>query len=142
MAQQFRRPESDVPERPISFNAAEDLGAFELAELWADRSAWPLRDRAMYDELAELACLSALARWWGCAENRDLAVQVITYEHDSQELEVRLAGAHASDPVVISRDWTGKRRQVAYDQWMKIDGPEGITKVMDVATLLLRISFQ
>jgi hypothetical protein len=39
MAQRYRRQESDVPERPITFNAAGDLGAFELAELWADRSA-------------------------------------------------------------------------------------------------------
>jgi hypothetical protein len=63
MAQRYRRPESDVPERPITFNAAQDLGAFELAELWADRSAWPIRDRTVYDELAELACMAALG-WW------------------------------------------------------------------------------
>jgi hypothetical protein len=60
---QYRRLSSDIPERPITFNAAQDLGAFELAELWADRSAWPLQDRTVYDELAELACMSALARW-------------------------------------------------------------------------------
>ena len=60
---QYRRLSSDVPERPITFDAAQDLGAFELAELWADRSAWPLQDRTVYDELAELACMSALARW-------------------------------------------------------------------------------
>jgi hypothetical protein len=63
MAKQYRRPVSEVPERPITFNAAEGLGAFELAELWADRSAWPLRNRTEYDELAELACMAALARW-------------------------------------------------------------------------------
>jgi hypothetical protein len=63
MAQRYRRPASDVPERPITFNAAQDLGAFELAELWADRSAWPIGDRTVYDELAELACMAALGRW-------------------------------------------------------------------------------
>jgi hypothetical protein len=63
MAQRYRRPESDVPERPITFNAAQDLGAFELAELWADRSAWPVLVRTVYDELAELACMAALGRW-------------------------------------------------------------------------------
>jgi hypothetical protein len=47
MAQRYQRPESDVPELPISFNAAENLGAFELKELWADRSAWPVRDRTV-----------------------------------------------------------------------------------------------
>ena len=54
---------TETPERPITFNAAEDLGAFELAQLWADRTAWPLSERTEYDELAELACMSALAKW-------------------------------------------------------------------------------
>jgi hypothetical protein len=63
MTRQYRRPESDVPERPITFKAAENIGAFELAELWSNRMAWPVRDRTVYDELAELACMAALARW-------------------------------------------------------------------------------
>src|SRR5437763_14801039 len=54
---------SETPERPITFNAAENLGAFELAQLWADRTAWPLSERTAYDELAELATISALAKW-------------------------------------------------------------------------------
>lgn len=57
------RKRSDPPPRPITFRAAEELGAFELAELWADRTAWPIDERAAYDELAELAVMSALARW-------------------------------------------------------------------------------
>ena len=51
------------PARPITFHAADDLGAFDLAQLWADRTAWPLNERTPYDELAELACMSALAAW-------------------------------------------------------------------------------
>jgi hypothetical protein len=54
---------SEAPERPITFRAAEDLGAFQLAELWADRMAWPVTERTPYDELAELAVMSALATW-------------------------------------------------------------------------------
>jgi len=54
---------SEAPERPITFRAAEDLGAFELAQLWADRTAWPINERTAYDELAELATMSALAKW-------------------------------------------------------------------------------
>jgi hypothetical protein len=54
---------SENPERPITFNAAENLGAFQLAELWADRTAWPITERTAYDELAELATMSALAKW-------------------------------------------------------------------------------
>jgi hypothetical protein len=61
MIPSHKRPEA--PERPITFNAAEDLGAFQLAELWADRTAWPITERAAYDELAELAIMSALAKW-------------------------------------------------------------------------------
>jgi hypothetical protein len=61
MIPSHKRPEA--PERPITFNAAEDLGAFELAQLWADRTAWPISERTTYDELAELATLSALAKW-------------------------------------------------------------------------------
>jgi hypothetical protein len=56
-----KRPET--PARPITVNAAEDLGAFDLAQLWADRTAWPLNERTPYDELAELAWMSALAAW-------------------------------------------------------------------------------
>jgi hypothetical protein len=53
----------ETPPRPITFRAAEDLGALELARLWADGSAWELVDRTQYDELAELAVMSALAAW-------------------------------------------------------------------------------
>ena len=56
-----KRP--DDPGRPVTFNAAESLGPFELAQLWADRTAWPIDERTPYDELAELACMSALAAW-------------------------------------------------------------------------------
>jgi hypothetical protein len=57
------RKAPEAPSRPITFRAAEDLGAFELAQLWADRMAWPISERTAYDELAELACMSALAKW-------------------------------------------------------------------------------
>jgi hypothetical protein len=31
--------------------------------LWCDRTAWPLDERTRYDELSELAVMSALAEW-------------------------------------------------------------------------------
>lgn len=49
-----------TPSRPVTFRAAESLGAFELAQLWADRTAWPIDERTQYDELSELAVMSAL----------------------------------------------------------------------------------
>lgn len=57
------RDRSEPPSRPITFRAAEDLGAFELAQLWADRTAWPIDERTPYDELSELAVMSALRTW-------------------------------------------------------------------------------
>jgi len=36
------RKRNDPPPRPVTFTAAEDLNPFELAELWADRMAWPV----------------------------------------------------------------------------------------------------
>lgn len=60
---QYQRRQDEVPERPVTFRAAERLGAFELAQLWADRTAWPIDERTQYDELSELACMSALGTW-------------------------------------------------------------------------------
>jgi hypothetical protein len=57
------RKSPETPSRPITFRAAEDLGPFELAQLWADRTAWPIEERTQYDELAELAVMSALGMW-------------------------------------------------------------------------------
>ena len=53
----------EPPAPPITFRAAEDLGPFELAQLWCDRTAWPIDERTQYDELSELAVMSALAAW-------------------------------------------------------------------------------
>jgi hypothetical protein len=55
----------EPPARPITFRAAEDLGPFELAQLWCDRTAWPIDERTQYDELSELAVMSALVTWLG-----------------------------------------------------------------------------
>ena len=48
--------------RAVTFDEAEELGAFELARQWADRLAWPMNATA-HSEIAELACMSALAQW-------------------------------------------------------------------------------
>ena len=62
----------EPPARPITFRAAEDLGPFELAQLWCDRTAWPIDERTQYDELSELAVMSALAQVApAVAANRD-----------------------------------------------------------------------
>lgn len=47
----------------LRIRTAENLGAFELAQLWTDRTAWPIDERTQYDELSELAVMSALGKW-------------------------------------------------------------------------------
>jgi hypothetical protein len=53
----------EPPARPIMFRVAEDLGPFDLAQLWSDCKAWPIDDRTQYDELSELTVMCALATW-------------------------------------------------------------------------------
>jgi hypothetical protein len=90
----------ETPSRLITFRAAENLGAFELAQLWADRKAWPIDERTQYDELAELAVMSALSRWlrrW-----QPIAIH-----------SAMLAGAR---PEAI-QGALGNSPQVAFDRW-------------------------
>jgi len=110
---------SETPTRPITFRAAEELGAFELAQLWTDRTAWPIDDRTQYDELSELAVMSALGAWlrrW-----QPIAIH-----------SAMLAGAR---PEAI-QGALGNSLQVAFDRWHEwalgqrdftTDGKPGIT---------------
>ena len=91
---------SEAPERPITFHAAEDIGAFQLAELWADRTAWPISERTAYDELAELATMSALAKW--LARWQPIAIHSAVLAGARME---SIAGA------------LGNSLQVAFDRW-------------------------
>ena len=109
----------EMPSRPITFRAAEDLGAFELAQLWADRTAWPIDERTQYDELSELAVMSALGKWlrrW-----QPIAIH-----------SAMLAGAR---PEALEAA-LGNSLQAAFDRWHEwalhqrdfiIDGKPGIT---------------
>ena len=111
---------AETPQRPITFHAAEDLGAFQLAELWADRTAWPITERTAYDELAELTTMSALAKWlirW-----QPIAIHSAVLAGARMEA---IAGA------------LGNSLQVAFDRWHEwasqqrdfiINGKPGITK--------------
>ena len=108
-----------LPRGRITFRAAEDLGPFELAQLWADRTAWPLDERTQYDELSELAVMSALGKWlrrW-----QPIAIH-----------SAMLAGA----PPEALAGALGNSLQVAFDRWHEwavrqrdfvIGGKPGIT---------------
>jgi hypothetical protein len=111
---------SETPERPITFHAAEDLGAFQLADLWADRTAWPITERTAYDELAELATMSALAKW--LTRWQPIAIHGAVLAGARMEA---IAGA------------LGNSLQVAFDRWHEwasrqrdfiVNGKPGITE--------------
>jgi hypothetical protein len=114
------RERPEAAGRPVTFNAAENLGPFELAQLWADRTAWPIDERTVHDELAELACMSALAklltRW------QPIAIHSAVLAGARMEA---IAGA------------LGNSLQVAFDRWHEwasrqrdfvADGKPGITE--------------
>jgi len=89
-----------MPSRPITFRAAENLGAFELAQLWADRTVWPIDERTQYDELSELAVMSALGTWlrrW-------------------QPIAIHSAMLAGAQPEAVSGA-LGNSLQVAFDRW-------------------------
>jgi hypothetical protein len=72
-------------------------------------------------------------------KNLGLQVSVITYENESQELEVRLPGTLKCE-ITIDRNDTGDQCQVTCDRWLKIGtGPE-IESAAELIGTLLRVS--
>ena len=94
------RKRDETPSRPITFRAAEELGPFELAQLWIDRTAWPIDERTQYDELAELAVMSALASWL----------------HRWQPIAIHGAMLAGAKPEAVAGA-LGANLQVAFQQW-------------------------
>jgi hypothetical protein len=106
---------ADRTSNPISGTAR--LGAFELAQLWADRAAWPLNGRTAY---AELACMSALVEW--LTRWQPIAIHSAVLAGARMEA---IAGA------------LGSSLEAAFDRWHEwalrqrdfiIDGKPGITE--------------
>lgn len=95
-----KQPTDHRPPRPITLKAAEKLGAFELANLWSDPSAWHVDERTAYDELAELAVMSALGKWL----------------HHWQPVAIHGAMRAGARPEAIASALGGDL-QDAYEQW-------------------------
>jgi hypothetical protein len=114
-----RRADADAPERPITFRVAEDLGAFELVQLWADRTAWPLTDRTAYDELAELATLSALATW--LTRWQPIAIHGAVLAGARMEAIVGALGDSLQVAFDRWHEWASRRRDII------VNGKPGIT---------------
>jgi hypothetical protein len=68
-----------------------------------------------------------------------LRVSVVTYENESQELEVRLSGGLRCDPIVIDRDQVGDQCQITWDQWLAISTGTEIEKAADMISSMLEI---
>lgn len=83
----------------------EDLGAFGLAELWADRTAWPMNEGTAYDELA---CMSALAKWL----TRWQPIAIHSAVLAGARMEAIAGGLRNSLQVAFDRwhEWASKRR--------------------------------
>lgn len=71
------------------------------------------------------------------AKNHDLQVSVITYENQSQELEVTLASGSVCDPIMIDRDSSGALGQITCDLWMKIGTWTEIERATEMVAALL-----
>ena len=72
-------------------------------------------------------------------KNPDIQVSLVTYENESQELEVSLTRFAGSDPVLINRNSLGDHCQVTYDLWIKIGTSPDIEKAAEIVRALLRI---
>jgi hypothetical protein len=101
------RERPEAAGRPVTFHAAESLGPFELAQLWADRTAWPVDERTAHDELAELACMSALA-------------ELLTRWQPVAIHSAMLAGARMEAVAGA----LGNSLQVAFDRWHEWASPQ------------------
>ncbi len=109
----------ETPSRPITFRAAKELRAFALAELWCDRTAWPLTDRTQYDELAELAVMSGLAAWlrmW-----QPIAIHGAILAGASPEAVAGALGESVEAAFTRWREWAVEQR------YFVIGGKTGIT---------------
>lgn len=103
--------------------------AFELAQLWSDRMAWPMSDRTPYDELAELACMAALAKWL----DRWIPIAI----HGAMIAGARpeaVAGACGTSPDTVFKRWNS---WATVQRDFIVNGKPGIT-ARDYETVRLR----
>jgi len=67
----------------------------------------------------------------------NLTVSLVTYENESQELEITFAGDHDCDPIMIDRDTVGENCQVTWDTWLPIHSDRGIRAAADMVANVL-----
>lgn len=107
------RATDDRPPRPITIKAAERLGAFKLARLWADPNAWQLDDRTAHDELAELAVMSALGKL--LHDWQPIAIHGAMRAGARPEAVASAVGSDVQDTYQQWREWAEHQRDLVYD---------------------------
>jgi hypothetical protein len=71
------------------------------------------------------------------ARNADLQVSVITYDNESQDIEVRLAHSPESLPVTVDRNGPGDKCQITCDCWQDIETADGIVHAAELIAAIL-----
>jgi hypothetical protein len=71
------------------------------------------------------------------SQRPNLKVSLVTYENESQELEITFAGDWKCDPIMIDRDSIGENCQVTWDRWLPIRSDSDIKMAADMVANVL-----
>ena len=71
------------------------------------------------------------------AKRPNLRISVVTYDNDSQELEVRFTDDPHCEPVIIDRDAGGENCQITWDRWLSISNSRAIGTAADMVAGVL-----
>ena len=67
----------------------------------------------------------------------DLEVSVVTYDNESQELEVKFTDDPHCEPLIIDRDAAGENCQITWDRWLPISNDRNIETAADMVADIL-----
>jgi len=73
------------------------------------------------------------------AKRAGLTVSVVTYDDESQELEVVISGNPHCDAIMVDRDKFGDHCQMTWDRWLGIKNDEEIGKAADFIAAVLNV---
>lgn len=71
------------------------------------------------------------------SQRPNLRVSLVTYENESQELEITFPGDQNCDPIMIDRDSGGENCQVTWDRWLPIGNDANIKAAADMVANVL-----
>ncbi len=71
------------------------------------------------------------------ANRPNLKVSMVTYENESQELEVKFTDDPHCEPIIIDRDTVGENCQITWDRWLSISNDRDIKTASDMVAGVL-----